>query len=92
MNWYKIAQQPAPIAIISYFASIGELGISFNGGKKYVYQDVSPFHYNKIMTLLRVKNYRAVQAILKNLSINRPDTEKEKQQMLQQLYDEGYLH
>ena len=44
MNWYKIAQQPAPIAITSYSTPIGELGISFNGGKRYIYYDVSPFY------------------------------------------------
>ena len=91
MNWYKIAQQFAPIAITSY-SKIGELGISFNGGKKYIYYNVSPFDYDKIRALLRVKNYREVQKILKNLSKNRHDTEEEKQQMLQQLYDEGYLN
>ena len=48
MNWYKTAQQPpTPIAIVSY-NSYGELGISFNGGKKYVYPDVSPFYKEKI--------------------------------------------
>ena len=91
MNWYKTTQQYNPIAIISYVPEYGELGISFNGGKKYIYPGVSPFIYNKIQTLLRVKNYKKVQKILKNLSDNRPDSEEDKQQMLDQLYDEGYL-
>ena len=61
-------------------------------GKKYIYPDVNPYVYNKINTLLRVKNYKEVQKILKNLSINRPDTEEDKQQMLDQLYNEAYLN
>ena len=91
MNWYKTAQQYAPIAIISYIPGYGELGISFNGGKKYIYPKVNPPLYNKIENLLKFKNYKKVQQILKNISDNRPDSEEEKQQMLDQLYDEGYL-
>lgn len=84
MNWYKTAQQPpTPIAIVSY-NSYGELGISFNGGKKYVYPDVSPFYKEKIERFLKFKNYKAVQDLLKRLSANRSDTE-EKAQMLSEL-------
>ena len=92
MNWYKTSQKYAPIAIISYIPEYGELGISFNGSKKYIYPGVTPFNYNEIQILLRVKNYKKVQKILKNLSANRPDSEEDKQQMLNQLYDEGYLN
>ena len=91
MNWYKKSQLNIPIQIVSYIPEYGELGISFNRGKKYIYPDVNPFTYNKIHTLLRVKNYKQVQKILKNLSANRPDTEEEKQQMLDELYDSGLL-
>ncbi len=84
MNWFKQAQQYSPIAIVSYDHD-GNLGISFNGGKKYNYPDVSPFYYNKIQTLLKVKNYRKAQEILKNLSGNMLHTEEEKQQMLSEL-------
>ena len=91
MNWYKKAQQNIPIRIISYIPQHGELGISFNRGKKYIYPNVTPFTYSRIQTLLKVKNYREVQKILKNLSINRPDTKEEKQEMLDELYEEGLL-
>ena len=90
MSWYKTAQQILPITIVSY-NNLDELGISFSGGKTYIYPNVSPFYHNKIQTLLRVKNYREVQKILKSLSANRPDTENERKQMLNQLYDEGHL-
>ena len=40
MNWYKISQEYAPIAIISY-NNYQELGIAFNGGTKYVYEEIS---------------------------------------------------
>jgi hypothetical protein len=89
-NWYKKAQQANPISIISY-NSTGELGISFNGGKAYVYPNVSPFVYKKIQTLLRVKNYKKVQDMLKNLSANNQETEEDRQQMLNQLYEDGHL-
>lgn len=90
MNWYKTSQS-VPIAISSYTPEYGELVVSFNGGKGYTYPGVSPFIYEKIRRLLSVKNYREVQNMLKNLSANREDTEEDKQQMLNQLYDEGYL-
>jgi hypothetical protein len=85
MNWFKKAQfNHAPIAIVSY-NSYGELGISFNGGKKYIYPDVSPFYKEKIEKLLKFKNYKAAQKLLSNLSTNRSDSEEEKQQMLSEL-------
>ncbi|MHA1469476.1 MAG: hypothetical protein ACTSSP_02810 [Candidatus Asgardarchaeia archaeon] len=75
MNWYKISQQyrPAPIVITSYDQA-GELGISFNGGPTYTYYNVSPYWMEKIRTLLRYRNYKAVNKALKNFS------NKEKQQ------------
>ena len=90
-NWYKKAQQNIPIQIVSYIPEHEELGISFNSGKKYIYPNVTPFTYNRIQTLLKVKNYRAVQKILKNLSNNRPDTKEEKNEMLDELYNRGLL-
>lgn len=90
MNWYKKAQEFPPIAITSY-DSYGNLGITFNGGKKYVYPDVSPYYYDYIKKFLKVKNYKKVQEILKNLSLSSPTSEEDKQVMLDQLYDEGYL-
>ncbi len=85
MNWYRTAQQIAPIAIVSYFPNIGELGISFNGGKKYVYLDISPFLYDRMNVLLRVKNYREVSKILRNLS---PKKEEETPADRDEMYDE----
>lgn len=90
MNWFKQAQQYPPIAILSY-DNYGDLAVSFNGGKKYVYPNVTPDNYNYIKSLLRNKNYRKVQEILKNISDARPDSEEDKQQMLNQLYEEGHL-
>ena len=89
-NLLKQAQQIPPISIISY-DNYEDLTISFNGGKKYIYPNVTPDDYNYIRKLLRVKNYKKVQEILKNISANRPDTEEDKQQMLNQLYNEGHL-
>ncbi len=91
MNWYKKSQQVVPIAIVSYFPNIGELGISFNGGKKYVYPDISPFLYERIDILLRVKNYREVSKILRNISTKKEETQEDKDEMLDELYDRGYL-
>lgn len=68
MNWYKQAKYDfPPISILSY-DGYGDLSISFNGGKKYVYPDVSPFYKDKIDFLLRKKNYKAVDVLLRNLS------------------------
>jgi len=91
MNWYKKAQQAPPIAITSYISAYGELGISFNGGQQYTYPDVSPFIYDKIKNLLKYKNYLKVQNMLKNLSAKNQETDRDKEQMLNQLYDEGHL-
>lgn len=66
MNWYKESQY-SPISIVSY-DSYGELGISFNGGKKYIYHNIPVYLYEKIKKLLEKKNYRAAEKILKNLS------------------------
>ncbi len=92
MNWYKKAQEIRPIAITSYFDSIGELGISFSGGKTYIYPDVSPFLYEKINILLRVKNYREVSKILRRISENsKKNEEKEREEILNDLYNRGIL-
>jgi len=77
MNWFKQAQQYTPITIVSYIPSYEELGISFNGGKKYVYPNVTPFIHNEIKRLLKYKNYNKVQKILKNLSANNPKNQEE---------------
>ncbi len=91
MNWYKKSQEIKPISIISY-NHIGELGISFNGGKTYIYPDVSPFLYEKINILLRVKNFREVSRILRKVSENsKENKEKEREEILNDLYDRGIL-
>ena len=72
MNWYKQSQQYAPIAIVSYNQTYNELGISFNGGPKYTYYKVNPYHYNQIENLLNRKNYKAVEKILRNFGKNKP--------------------
>jgi len=92
MNWYRTAQQVAPIAIISYFPNIGELGISFNGGKKYAYPNISPFLYDRINVLLRVKNYKKVSEILRNISPKKEEeTSVDRDEMLDELYEKGLL-
>ena len=91
MNWYKKAQNIKPISITSY-THIGELGISFSGGKTYIYPDVSPFLYEKISTLLRVKNFREVSKILRRISENsKNNEEKEREEILNDLYERGIL-
>ena len=92
MNWYKIAQEYAPIGIVSYFS--GDLEISFNGGKKYTYENVPPVLYDRLDGLLRKGNYSAAQKILQNLSSKNDETEEDKQEMLNELYERasGYVH
>ncbi len=101
MNWYKkTAQEHDPIVITSYSSEIGELGISFNGGKTYRYLDVNPFTYMKIYKLLKVKNYKTVNKILKNISegnkrkqlTQRGYTEREEQEMINELINKGILN
>ena len=90
MNWYKIAQQQyAPIAIVSYFGD--NLGIVFNGGKKYTYERINPDDYLKIKTLLEKRNYTAAQALLRSWGNAGKETEEDKQEMLDELYERGFL-
>lgn len=91
MNWFKQAQQYAPIAIVSYVPSSGELGIVFNGGKKYTYKNINPPNYEYIDSLLKNRNYRKAQEVLKSWSLKREETEEDKQEMLNELYDRGIL-
>jgi vancomycin permeability regulator SanA len=67
MNWFKFSQF-APISIVSY-NNYGELGIVFDGGKKYIYNNVNPYLYEKIRTALRHKNYKAIEYLLRKLSV-----------------------
>lgn len=90
MNWYKIAQEYAPIGITSY-DSYGNLGITFNGGKKYVYENVNPMDYNRIDILLKNRNYKAAQKLLQSWSPKKEETEEDRQEMLNELYDRGIL-
>lgn len=92
MSWYRIAQQVLPITIVSYSPNIGELGISFNGKKTYIYPNVSPFLYERIDKLLRVKNYKEVSKILRNISPKKEEeTSADKDEMLDELYERGLL-
>ena len=91
MNWFKTAQQYPPIAIVSYTKDYGELGISFNGGKKYVYENINPMDYNRIDTLLRHRNYSAAQKLLQSWSQKKKETEEDRQGMLDELYERGIL-
>ena len=92
MNWYKKSQEYAPIAITSYFPGTGELGISFNGGKIYKYIDINSFTYDKIYKLLKVKNYKTVNSILRTISEkNKKNEEENREEILNELYERGYL-
>jgi len=90
MNWYKIAQEYPPIAIASY-NSYGELVIIFNGVGRYVYTNIVPYNYNKIKSLLDNKNYRAAQKLLSSWGTKNTETEEDREEMLTELYDRGYL-
>lgn len=96
MNWFKMSQYNpvVPMQISSYDYTYNRLYVLFRGKGPYMYPNVSPFIYNKITTLLRHRNYSSVKAILDKLSLtkNPPDHSKEeKEDMLNQLYEEGYL-
>ncbi len=90
MNWYKIAQEYAPIGIVSY-DDYGELGISFNGGKKYIYENINPKDYEYLDSLLRNRNYSKAQSILQVWSSRRKETKEDKQEMLNELYEREIL-
>ncbi len=99
MNWYKKTQNYAPIAITSYFPGTGELGISFNGGKTYKYQDINSRTYDEIYKLLKVKNYKTVNSMLRTISeknkkkqlTQRGYTAQEEEEMTNELINEGIL-
>jgi hypothetical protein len=90
MNWYKTAQEYPPIAIASY-NSYGELVIIFNGMRRYVYTNIVPDNYNKIKSLLDNKNYTAAQKLLSVWGTKNKETEEDREEMLTELYDRGYL-
>lgn len=87
----KKSQTDSPIDIYSYNKTDEELKILFKNKGPYTYYNVNPDMYNKIKYLINKKNYHAVNKILRNISKNTPYTEKEKEEMLNQLYEEGYL-
>ena len=91
MNWYKIAQEYPPIAIVSYIPSYGELGITFHGGKKYIYEKINTENYEYIRSLLRNKNYTEAQKVLSNWSVKNEETDADRREMLTELHDRGYL-
>ena len=90
MNWYKISQQQfAPIAIVSYFGD--ELGISFNGGKKYVYDNINQDNHDDLEFLLKKHNYRAAEEKIRSWRPKQEETEEDRQEMLNELYERGIL-
>lgn len=96
MSWFKKCQYNpvVPIQISSYNYTYNLLKVLYRGQGPYEYPNVSPFIYNKIANLLRYRNYRAAKKILDNLSPvkNKNDyTEEEKNQMLDELYERGFL-
>lgn len=96
MNWYKTAQyQPVvPIMISSYSYAYNTLKVLYRGKGPYEYPGVSPFIYNKIQNLLRYRNYKAAKQILDKLSSQKNPqghTDEEKREMLDELYERGFL-
>ena len=90
MNWYKIAKQYATIAIVSYSYD-GTLGIVFNGGKKYIYENINIDNYGYLNSLLKNRNYRKAQEILKSWSSKNEETDEDRQEILNELYDRDIL-
>jgi len=90
LNWYKKAQNNTNPIVITFYNSYGELGVSFNGGKTYIYLNVNPYVYDKIKRLLRNKNYREVNKILKNIS-GKGKEEDNRKEILDELYERGIL-
>jgi hypothetical protein len=98
MSWYKIAK--LVLDFLSY-DSYGNFNVSING-KKYTYYNVSPFFAEKYKWMIEnsprshgkvlegLKKFRDTE---KHNQLNPPvdDTNEEKQQMLEELYDKGYL-
>ena len=65
MNWFKISQS-VPISI-GYYGNDWTIGIYFgNSPKLYMYEGVSPDEQNYIKSLLKHKNYRKVEEILRH--------------------------
>lgn len=85
--------QSFQIQISSYNQTDNELNVLFNGRGPYTYPNVSPFAYKKIETFLKYKNHRKAKQFLDNLVKSRREqhTDAEKQEMLDQLYNEGHL-
>ena len=96
MNWYKESQS-VPIQWLSFSQYpgdvYGEMGISFNGGQKYIYKDVSFDESEKIRKLLRNKNYSFVNKLLRNISDRqkKEDTKEDKEEILNELYEREIL-
>ena len=96
MNWFRLAQYNpiVPIIISSYDYTYNILRVLYRGQGPYEYPDVSPHIYNKIQNLLRYRNYSAAKKILDRLSSSKvpeKETEEEKQEMLNELYERGFL-
>jgi len=89
MNWYKMSQKYAPVAISSYIPSFGELTIVFNGGKRYVYENVGPRDYAYLQNLLKNHNYKKAQGFLSHLY--NKETEEDRREMLKELYERGVI-
>jgi len=82
----KKAQQYVPIAIVNYDKEYGFLEISFNGSKKYPYENINWDNYIHLRGLLDNRNYKAAQKLLSGWH-----PKEDKESMLDQLYEEGHL-
>jgi len=93
MNWYKKAQQRIyPIMIAFYNHSTGDLGVSYNGGKTYVYPNISPYQKEYLEKLLGVKNYSTVSKFLKGITPKGNNVEQhDKNETMEELHNRGIL-
>ena len=88
MNWYKIAQAYPSIAIASY-NSYGDLAIIFEGVRREVYENISPDRFGHLKSLLSHKNYSDAARLIDGWK--EKETEADRNEMLTELYDRGYL-
>ena len=103
MNWYKKAQQNAPIQFLGWSTyhsdESGEMAIAFKG-KRYVYYDISREESNYIKSLLGHKNYSTVAKTLisykkrwdKKQLTSRGHTPQEEEGMLNELEERGFIN
>jgi hypothetical protein len=84
----KMAQTYPSIAIAAY-NNYGELVIIFEGVRREVYENVSPDTFGYLKSLLSHKNFKDAAILIDGLK--KRETEEDRNEMLTELYDRGYL-